>query len=201
MQTRNAIQLAFYLSCLCLSSLAVAANKDHRCSPYVIDSNKQFVRDGIGHCVRASHWTASDFLASCEGKSASVIVPAMKITQDEAKKTVTMSAGALFDVNSSEIKPDSRSQLHELKNYVDNLSDVQSIEIVGHTDSTGSDEYNQSLSQRRATAVKNYLVEQGMNTNTISTVGVGESRPIADNNTTEGRARNRRVEVHLKGSK
>ncbi|MNH40347.1 Outer membrane porin F precursor [compost metagenome] len=69
--------------------------------------------------------------------------------------------------------------------------------MVGHTDSVGSDAYNQALSERRASSVAEYLLSQGVAPNKITSEGKGESQPIADNETEEGRAKNRRVELHI----
>ena len=71
------------------------------------------------------------------------------------------------------------------------------VEVAGHTDSTGAADYNQQLSERRANAVAQYLENQGLAANRVVTVGAGESRPVADNSTNEGRAANRRVELTL----
>lgn len=71
------------------------------------------------------------------------------------------------------------------------------INVYGHTDSTGSDDYNQALSQRRANAVSQYLASQGVNSQRMAAVGYGETRPIADNSTEAGRAQNRRVEIQI----
>ncbi|MOA46899.1 Outer membrane porin F precursor [compost metagenome] len=76
-------------------------------------------------------------------------------------------------------------------------ADVVSIKVVGHTDSVGSDAYNQALSERRASSVAEYLLSQGVAPNKVTSEGRGESQPIADNETEEGRAKNRRVELHI----
>ena len=72
-----------------------------------------------------------------------------------------------------------------------------SIKVIGHTDSVGSDEYNQALSERRASSVAAYLLSQGLAPNKLTSEGKGESQPVADNETDEGRAKNRRVELHI----
>jgi outer membrane protein OmpA-like peptidoglycan-associated protein len=74
---------------------------------------------------------------------------------------------------------------------------VASIKVVGHTDSVGSDEYNLDLSQKRASSVAGYLLGQGVAPNKVTSEGKGESEPVADNETEEGRAKNRRVELHV----
>ena len=78
---------------------------------------------------------------------------------------------------------------------------LEVIVLVGHTDSVGNDAYNQKLSVRRAEAVKAYLVSKGVEANRIYTEGKGESQPVADNKTAEGRAKNRRVDVEVVGTR
>ncbi|WP_370526495.1 OmpA family protein [Pantoea sp. Ap-967] len=74
---------------------------------------------------------------------------------------------------------------------------VNKIKVVGHTDSVGSDAYNQKLSERRAASVAEYLISQGLAPQKVTSEGHGESEPVADNDTEEGRAHNRRVDLHL----
>lgn len=76
-------------------------------------------------------------------------------------------------------------------------ADVQSIKVIGHTDSQGTDEYNQKLSERRASSVVAFLLNQGLTPDKLTSQGKGESEPVADNDTEEGRAQNRRVELHI----
>jgi outer membrane protein OmpA-like peptidoglycan-associated protein len=109
---------------------------------------------------------------------------------------VNLPDGVTFDVNSYTIKPAFRDTLdtvaNSLRTYPDSL-----IDVYGHTDSTGSDAYNQTLSERRAQAVANYLSAQGVSSARIRWQGFGETAPIADNSTPEGRALNRRVEIKI----
>jgi len=112
-----------------------------------------------------------------------------------AKGTKIATVGAAqFDFDKADIKPAGREILD---GAVKTLRDNPNLHVVvdGHTDSVGSDAYNQKLSERRAKAVRDYLVRQGIEANRITTKGYGKSRPIADNKTAEGRAKNRRAEV------
>lgn len=101
-----------------------------------------------------------------------------------------------FAVDSTEISPSFRSALDQVAQsmiqYPNSL-----VDVMGHTDSTGSETYNLDLSRRRAEAVANYLVSRGVSRARIATVGYGEQYPIADNTTAEGRAQNRRVEIRI----
>lgn len=102
--------------------------------------------------------------------------------------------GVLFDYNSSKLTPAAESQLLELMAKLKN-TDVTSIKVIGHTDSKGSDAYNQKLSERRASSVAAFLLNQGLAPDKLTSQGMGESQPVADNATEEGRAQNRRVEL------
>jgi OOP family OmpA-OmpF porin len=105
-----------------------------------------------------------------------------------------------FDFDKSDIKPMYHQELADFANYMKQQQSFTVVEIAGHTDSKGSDEYNQKLSERRAKAVRDYLVNKlGMDGKLFSAVGYGESKPIATNDTEAGRAENRRMEAELKG--
>jgi outer membrane protein OmpA-like peptidoglycan-associated protein len=108
---------------------------------------------------------------------------------------VTFASGLLFDYDSDVIKGDARDNLDQL---ADNLAqyDDSELMIVGHADATGSESYNQDLSERRAYAAQRYLSSRGV-TRPIRTLGRGELEPIASNETEAGRAKNRRVEVAI----
>ncbi len=117
-----------------------------------------------------------------------------------AVEKVTLQADALFDFDKYVVKPEAREKLDEL---VSKLAGVQ-LEVIiatGHTDSIGTDEYNDKLSVRRAEAIKAYLVGKGIEPNRIYTEGKGKRQPVADNKTAEGRAKNRRVEIEVVGTR
>lgn len=102
-----------------------------------------------------------------------------------------------FMLNSGELTADSKSTLDQVANSLKARGDIKSIEVIGHTDSLGAAAYNQSLSEKRAGAVADYLVSQGVDSGILHAKGMGESEPVADNGTAEGRAQNRRVELKL----
>ena len=111
---------------------------------------------------------------------------------------ISLSATTLFDFDKAVLKEQGKVELHKLDEYIKSKGiRVVDINVIGHTDSTGSVEYNQALSERRAMAVKEYMVSEGIDGSIIDASGEGESNPVADNNTSEGQALNRRVDVHV----
>jgi len=109
---------------------------------------------------------------------------------------ITFSSGILFDVNKANLKDFSRSELTKLAQILNKYDDTN-ILLAGHTDSTGSDEYNLGLSRRRAQSVADFLSNHNVNSERFSVYGYGKSDPIASNDTVDGRAQNRRVEVAI----
>src|SRR5690606_28319905 len=102
-----------------------------------------------------------------------------------------------FDFDKAAVKPESQADIKALADFMSQYPQTTTV-VEGHTDSVGTDAYNQGLSERRANAVRDVLVNQyGVGADRVSSVGYGESRPVADNATAEGRAINRRVEVEV----
>jgi OOP family OmpA-OmpF porin len=144
------------------------------------------VKDPYGKCVLAIGGTK---VPGCEAVAA--VVPPMPV-----RETMTLGADAYFDFNKSVLKPSGRAKLDEMASKLNQLGDrVTAVDLVGHTDSVGSDAYNQRLSERRAMAVKEYLISRGVSPSVIAARGAGESQPVASNATAAGRAQNRRVDV------
>ncbi len=112
---------------------------------------------------------------------------------------ITYAADAFFDFDKSVLKPEGKAKLDDVASKVKNIN-LEVIIAVGHTDSIGSDAYNQKLSVRRAEAVKAYLVSKGIDKSRVYTEGKGEKQPVADNKTAAGRAKNRRVEIEVVGT-
>jgi OOP family OmpA-OmpF porin len=113
---------------------------------------------------------------------------------------VSFAAESLFDFDKAIVKPDGKAALDELLGKLKGM-DTEAMITVGHTDAIGSDAYNQKLSLRRADAVKAYLVSRGVDPARVYTEGKGESQPVDNNKTAEGRARNRHVTVEVVGSR
>jgi OmpA-OmpF porin, OOP family len=178
--------------------------------------NGQPVMNGTNeYCWRNAFWTPATAYPGCDGAlipppppppvAAPAPAPApgaapAPAPQPPAATKVTYAADAFFDFDKSVLKPEGKAKLDDLVGKVKGIN-LEVIIAVGHTDSVGSDAYNQRLSVRRAEAVKAYLVSKGIEKNRVYTEGKGEKQPVADNKTAEGRAKNRRVEIEVVGTR
>ena len=170
-------------------------------------------------CWRDANWTPATAAPGCDGAIAPVAAPAPPPPAPPAAAAppppapapaappappaatkVTYAADAFFDFDKSVIKPAGKQKLDDLISKIKDIN-LEVIIAVGHTDSVGSDSYNQRLSVRRSEAVKAYLVSKGIEKNRVYTEGKGEKQPVADNKTAEGRAKNRRVEIEVVGTR
>jgi OOP family OmpA-OmpF porin len=185
-------------------------------TPNLQDGSGNAVKDGSGACVV----TSGQVLPECAPpappppKPAEPAKPAppaptppaptpaepAKPAPQSVRQSVVIQADALFDFDKSVLRPDGKKSIDEA---VDKLKgvDIEQIIATGHTDSIGTEQYNQKLSERRAEAVKQYLVSKGVPASKITTIGKGESQPVATNKTKEGRQKNRRVDIEFKGVK
>jgi OOP family OmpA-OmpF porin len=169
-------------------------------------------------CWRDGVWTPATGLQGCDGvppppappapapaprpatAPPPAPAPAPAVVPAPTSEKVTFAADAFFDFDKSVLKPEGRAKLDDLVSKMQGLN-LEVIIAVGHTDSIGTDAYNQRLSVRRAEAVKSYLVSKGVEKNRVYTEGKGEKQPVADNKTAEGRAKNRRVEIEVVGTR
>ena len=126
--------------------------------------------------------------------------PAPAAPPKPTSEKVTFAADTFFDFDKAVLKPEGKAKLDDLTTKIRGIT-LEVIIAVGHTDSVGSDAYNQKLSLRRAEAVKAYMVSKGIEANRVYTEGKGEKQPVADNKTAEGRAKNRRVEIEVVGTR
>lgn len=127
-----------------------------------------------------------------------VVVAPPVVAPAVVSRSIALQADALFDYNKHTLKPRGKRAIDDAIAQMRSM-DVETIIATGHTDSKGADGYNQKLSERRAVAVKNYMVSQGIPAAKITTLGKGEAQPVATNNTDEGRSKNRRVDIEFKG--
>ncbi len=113
---------------------------------------------------------------------------------------MTFDADAYFDFDKSALKPEGKAKMDDLVNKSKGIN-LEVIIAVGHTDAVGADGYNQKLSVARAESVKAYLLSKGIEKSRVYTEGKGEANPVADNKTAAGRAKNRRVDIELVGTR
>ena len=126
--------------------------------------------------------------------------PAPPAPPAPVSEKVTFAADAFFDYAKSDLKPEAKAKMDDLVCKTQGVN-LEVIIAVGHTDSTGNAELNNKLSVARAENVKNYLVSKGIEKNRVYTEGKGDKQPVADNKTNEGRAKNRRVEIEVVGTR
>ena len=124
-------------------------------------------------------------------------LPEAAVAREGDKLYVALPSGILFDVDKTEIKPAARESIAKAAEVLVKYPDTY-ITVEGHTDTTGTTEYNQKLSERRADAVRDMLMRDGVPASRISIKGYGESDPVADNSTPEGRQSNRRVQLEIR---
>ena len=178
-------------------------------TPNLTDSQGLPVRDSQGACVQTSGIDHPDCVAKKvePAKPAAPVVPVAPVVPTpppappapaSVKQSITIQAEALFDFDKSVLKPAGKKSIDDAIAKMQQI-DVQMVIATGHTDSIGTDAYNQKLSERRATSVKEYMVSKGVAAAKITTLGKGETQPVATNKTKEGRAKNRRVDIEFKG--
>jgi len=175
-------------------------------------------------CWRDGSWTPATALADCDGAIKPMAAPAPAPAPAPAaapapapaaapvappppppppapvSEKVTFAADAFFDVAKWNLKPEGRAKLDDLVSKMGGIN-LEVIIAVGHTDSAGTDAYNQKLSVARSEAVKSYLVGKGIEASRVYVEGKGEKQPVADNKSADGRAKNRRVEIEVVGTR
>lgn len=130
--------------------------------------------------------------------AASTLAKLATVKQEPRGMVITLSGSVLFASGKSELLPSAQAKLDEIARALTEQDPESTMVVEGHTDSQGAEQFNQQLSQRRAEAVRTYLVSRGIASDRVTAEGHGLSRPVADNGTAEGRANNRRVEIVVK---
>ena len=147
------------------------------------------------HCWRDAFWTP----ATAANATCGLPVAEAPVVAPSASKVV-LNADTFFDFDKDSLKPEGKQVLDQVAQQADSIN-LETVFATGHTDSIGSEAYNQNLSERRANTVKQYLVSRGIAADRIYSEGKGELQPVASNKTREGRAQNRRVELEIVGTR
>jgi OOP family OmpA-OmpF porin len=226
MKKLNKVAMLFASVALATTAVAqagvMAANGGKTVDNWVNGTGEIVWKNGTNElCWRDANWTPATAAVGCDGALVQAAAPAAApaapaaapaapaapaaakpapAPQPPAATKVTYAADAFFDFDKSVLKPEGKAKLDDLVGKVKDIN-LEVIIAVGHTDSVGTDAYNQKLSVRRAEAVKAYLVSKGIEKNRVYTEGKGEKQPVADNKTAEGRAKNRRVEIEVVGTR
>jgi OOP family OmpA-OmpF porin len=171
-------------------------------------------------CWRDNFWTPATAMADCDGALKPVVAvaapapepapapaapapapaPAVVVAPVPSSEKVTYAADAFFDFDKAVLKPEAKEKLDDLVSKTKEIN-LEVIIAVGHTDSVGTDAYNDKLSVKRAESIKTYLTSKGVEANRVYTEGKGKKQPVADNKTAEGRQKNRRVEIEVVGTR
>jgi OOP family OmpA-OmpF porin len=193
--------LGIAASSVLMSGMAMAHEGGTANAAYVGDSSKHYITDSSGRCVRTSSWTPETATKECDPELFPEVAeapPAPPPPPMPVYEKHTVSATALFDFDKAVLKPAGKEAIHGIDEEIKaSKTKVIDINVVGYTDSIGTEEYNQQLSVRRANAVKDYMVSEGVDPGIIDVKGMGEADPVASNATAEGRAQNRRVEISV----
>ncbi len=168
---------------------------------YTGDAEGNITRTGDGGCLRTGSWNQDKAtLVGCDGVTLDVEITVIEGEPSGLVSAILIPAAALFEFDKAEVTDEGREAIEEYrKGLRPELSEAFMGVIIGHTDSVGDPEYNMGLSLRRAEAVRDYLVSTGAPEDILRVVGRGANDPIASNDTKEGRALNRRVEVVVVG--
>lgn len=184
---------------------------------YVIDQRGFVAKSGTGLCWRTGYWTPAMAIAECdadlakkpEAPKAAAPAAAPAPAPKPAAKKVTLAADTLFDFDKATLRPAGTASLDKLVNDIKNIK-LEVIIAAGHADRIGNDKYNQKLSERRAAAVKAYLVSKGVEANRIYSEGKGEKQPVTGDKCGKSEAKSkklieclqpdRRVEIEVIGT-
>jgi len=180
-------------------------------SGYVQDQRGIIVRDPFGLCWRTGYFTPALAQYECDPDLVPkpVAPPAPPpatppapppVPAAPSSEKVTFAADAFFDFDKAVLKPEAKTKLDDLVSKTKEIN-LEVIIAVGHTDGVGTDAYNDKLSVKRAESIKTYLTSKGLEANRVYTEGKGKKQPVADNKTAEGRAKNRRVEIEVVGTR
>ena len=189
-------------------SLAQVPNNDG----YLFDTRGVVARSGFGLCWKTTRWTPAMAIPECDPDLAKkpAPAPAPAATPKPAAQKVTLAADALFDYDKAVLRSEGKSKLDDVTGKLKDIK-LEVIIAVGHADRLGSDQYNQKLSEKRAEAVKAYLVGKGVEPNRVYTEGKGEKQPVTGDKCGKSEKKSkklieclqpdRRVEIEVIGTK
>jgi OOP family OmpA-OmpF porin len=166
---------------------------------YWTDSSGNIVRNSDGDCIHTSDWTPEmATVVGCDGVTLDKTAELFVGQPSGLVANINIPAASMFAFDSAELTEEGKEVIRLKREALANeLSNAYAVIVIGHTDSTGKPDYNLDLSERRATSVRDYLISLGGNSDKLKAIGLGDMSPIASNDTDEGKAINRRVEVAI----
>lgn len=204
------IQLAVIAAVASFAGQAALAGSNSKASSgYAGNTHSLVWVNSSNECVRTSSWNKDMATKGCDAdllpKLAAISpvpAPAAKPVMTPKVENITLREDALFDHGKADLRASGKAELDALAARMsDKNITLENVAITGHASAPGTKNFNQHLSERRAEAVKAYLVQKGIDPARIFTQGMGEAQPIASNETKEGQAQNRRVEVEIRAER
>ena len=198
-------KITVLLASVAFAGAVFAAPSTNASDNWVSGHGNVQVKDSFGDCWRNSVWTPATAAAGCgavvaQAKQAEAVVAPAEVKPVVNAQKVTLAADAYFDYDKSVVKAEGKAKLYDLAAKIANLN-LETLVATGHTDSRGTDKYNQALSLRRANAVKAYLVSKGIAADRILVEGKGESElAVSPEKTAADYAANRRVIIEVVGT-
>jgi len=201
MKTNKKAWVTGLLTVAVLAVGSVSADSRGGASGYLVNSDGEVVRNSAGECWHDSSWNADK--ATIVGCDDVVLDPQVEVIKGEATglvAAVSIPAASLFGFDSDALSEEGKQAIADYRETLrPELAQAYAGVVVGHTDSTGDPKYNLGLSKRRAENVRQYLISTGVDADKLRIIGRGDKDPIASNDTAEGRAQNRRVELVVIG--
>jgi OOP family OmpA-OmpF porin len=200
-----------------IALLAVSASSGAGQAGYAASSDDRIVTTDSGNCVQTDSWNSTLSLPECDPALAARLEAERLAAEAETRRAAELAAlqakvdqptlirlsdedKVAFAFNSATLTAQSERELSQVLDAVSHYDQLDTVQVTGHTDSVGTETYNQALSERRAQRVKDFLVARGLDARRITVRGVGETQPVADNRTGAGRAQNRRVDIRISGN-
>jgi len=166
---------------------------------YITDSSGKIMISRFGECLHSGSWVKADAtVVGCDGVKLNEKIEVLKGEATGNIVGITIPAASMFAFDSAVLSDDGKNAIEKYRQTIKpELSNAYTVVVIGHTDSTGADKHNQTLSVNRATSVAEYLISTGLKTDVLRVFGEGSKQPLVSNDTSEGRAINRRVEIFV----
>ncbi len=199
-----------------IALLSVSGSSAAGQAGYATSSDGKIVTSDFGGCVQTDRWNAGLSIPECDAALAARLEAERLAAEEQARRAAELAAmqakadvpnlvrlsdegKVAFAFDSARLTAQSEQELAAVFAAIGRYDQLASVQVTGHTDSTGPESYNQTLSEKRAAAVRDFLVARGVDAQRVSVRGMGDAQPVANNATRAGRAQNRRVDILVSG--